>query len=367
MQPSKIKDVVAFLESMAPAAYQESYDNVGLLVGDPETDVKGILLTLDCTEEVVAEAVANHCNMIVAHHPVIFKGLKRLTGRTYVERTVITALRQGVAIFAAHTNLDNIYTGVNRKIAEKLGLKNLRVLVPKKDTLSKLVTFIPTDHVEAVMNALHDAGAGQVGDYKNCSFQVNGVGTYMPTGSANPFIGHSGKQETVNEIRAEVIFPSHLEVNIIQALKGTHPYEEVAYYVQRIENENQEVGSGLVGDLEIPMEPIEFLRRLKKQMRIEVVRHTAPVVGMVKRVAVCGGAGSFLLGNAIQSGSQVFVSADFKYHEFFDADGKIMIADVGHYESEQFTKELFGEVLTKKFTTFAVNFSKTVTNPISYL
>lgn len=367
MQGSKIQDVVAYLESMAPVAYQESYDNTGLLVGDPGKEVTGVLITLDCTEQVVMEAVASKCNLIIAHHPIIFKGLKKLTGRTYVERTVIAAIRNDVAICASHTNLDNIRLGVNKKIAEKLGLTKTRILTPRKDTLSKLVTFIPAEHVENVMNALHVAGAGQIGEYKNCSFQVAGVGTFKPTDQARPVVGSPGKQERVNEIRAEVIFPTAIERQVTAALKQSHPYEEVAYYINRLENENQEVGAGLVGELEGTEEPIQFLKRLKSRMNVSVVKHTAPTSTSIRKVALCGGAGSFLLGDAIASGADVYISSDFKYHEFFDADARIMIADIGHYESEQFTKELFGEILTKKFTTFAINFSKTVTNPISYL
>jgi dinuclear metal center YbgI/SA1388 family protein len=367
MQASKIQDVVAYLESIAPAAYQESYDNTGLLVGDPAREITGVLVSLDCTEQVVMEAVANKCNLIVAHHPIVFKGLRKLTGRTYVERTVIAAIRNDIAIFASHTNLDNISMGVNKKIAEKLGLTKTRILAPRKDTLSKLVTFIPAEHVENVMKDLHTAGAGQIGEYKNCSFQVAGVGTFKPTDRARPVVGSPGKQEKVDEIRAEVIFPTAIERQVITALRQSHPYEEVAYYINRVGNENQEVGAGLVGELEDAEEPIDFLRRLKSRMNVSVVKHTAPTSALVRKVALCGGAGSFLLGDAIARGADVYISSDFKYHEFFDAEGRIMIADIGHYESEQFTKELFGEILTKKFTTFAINFSKTVTNPISYL
>ncbi len=367
MQDSKIKDVVGYLESFAPGAFQESYDNAGLLVGDQNKTITGILVTLDCTEAVVREAVALGCNLIVAHHPIIFKGLKKITGRTYVERAVVTAIRNDVAIFASHTNLDNVRTGVNKKIAERLNLKRTKILSPRKDTLSKLVTFVPAKNIDEVMRALHTAGAGQIGDYKNCSFQTEGTGTFLPTGQAQPTVGAVGTQETVSEIRAEIIFPTFLERQIVQALKQSHPYEEVAYYISRLDNENQEVGAGLIGELETPEEPINFLKRLKNQMNLPVVRHTAPASSLIRKVAVCGGAGSFLLNNAISAGADAYVSADFKYHEFFDAEGRIMIADIGHYESEQFTKELFSEILTKKFTTFAINFSKTVTNPISYL
>ncbi len=367
MATTTIKNVTDHLESLAPRAYQEDYDNSGLLTGDSSAIVKGALVTLDCTEAVVDEAIQNNCNLIVAHHPIIFRGLKKITGQNYVERTIIKAIKNDIAIYAIHTNLDHVHLGVNKKIAEKIGLKNLNILKPRKDTLSKLVTFIPKDNAGDVISALHKAGAGNIGDYKNCSFQVSGEGTFMPTGNAQPSIGQTNQLERVDEIRAEVIFPNHLTSKVLRALKESHPYEEVAYYISRLENENQEVGSGMIGELDKPIEPFEFLSGLKKKMDVKMIRHTQPASKEIRKVAVCGGAGSFLLPSAVAQGADVFVSADFKYHEFFDADSKIMIADIGHYESEQFTKDLLTEVLKEKFTTFAIIFSKTVTNPISYL
>jgi dinuclear metal center YbgI/SA1388 family protein len=367
MSTLKVKDVTAFLETLAPPAYQESYDNSGLLTGSLSTDVTGILVTLDCTEPVVQEAIDKKCNLIVAHHPIIFRGLKKITGSNYVERTVLKAIRNDISIYAIHTNLDNVHVGVNKKIAEKIGLKDVRILAPKSGTLSKLVTFIPQQKTDEVLQALHNAGAGNIGNYDHCSFSVQGTGTFRPNEQANPVIGEKLKQEYVSENRVEVIFPTYLENSIVQALRKSHPYEEVAYYLTSLHNDNQEVGSGMVGELEKALEPMEFLRRLKGSMGLSVVRHTRLLDKPVKKVAVCGGAGSFLLPQAIQSGAQAYVSADFKYHEFFDAEDRIIIADIGHYESEVYTKELLQEVLTKKFPTFAINFSSTVTNPISYL
>lgn len=362
-----VKTITHYLEEIAPLSFQENYDNAGLITGSYDTLVTGILVTLDCTEAVVDEAIQNNDNLIIAHHPIVFRGLKKLNGSNYVERTVIKAIRNNIAIYAIHTNLDNVWHGVNMKIAEKIGLKKLRILAPRRESLLKLVTFIPKTSTEAVLSALHQAGAGQIGNYKNCSFRVEGTGTFMPTGEAQPAIGDHDKQESVTEDRVEVIFPAFRESQIMRALRDSHPYEEVAYYLNVISNENQEVGSGMVGELPEVMEPLEFLYSLKKSMDLRVIRHTAILEKPVKTVAVCGGAGSFLLTNAIRSGADVFVSADFKYHEFFDADGRIIIADIGHYESEVFTKELIKDVLIKKFPTFAINFSKSVTNPISYI
>jgi len=366
MDSLRIQDVVRQLEAWAPPAYQEDYDNSGLITGNGQWPVAGILTTLDCTEEVVREAIGSGCNLIVAHHPIVFRGLKSITGRTYVERAIIQAIKNDVAIYALHTNLDHVNTGVNREIANRIGLINTRILAPRTDTLAKLVTFVPRSHEGQVVDALHQAGAGEIGNYEYCSFRVSGQGYFRPAKSAQPYIGRAGELEQVEEVRIEVMFPRHGKDKVLAALKKSHPYEEVAYYYQLVENTNQEVGAGLVGELPKPMEPKLFLQLLKDQMNTRIVRHTAFGQEPITRVAVCGGAGSFLVPRAIAEGAQVLVTADFKYHEFFDSEGKIAIADIGHYESEQFTKQLLAKVLREKFPTFAVNFSKIDTNPISY-
>jgi dinuclear metal center YbgI/SA1388 family protein len=367
MESLLIKEVTRYLESLAPKSLQEGYDNCGLLTGIPGDRVTGILVTLDCTEGVIEEAIRLKCNLIVAHHPIIFKGLKKLTGENYVERTVIKAIKNDIALYAIHTNLDHVLIGVNKKIAEKLGLRNVRILSPKKNTLNKLVTFAPLDKTKEILERLYQAGAGQIGNYKNCSFSVVGKGTFLPNEYSKPHRGQPGKQEEAEENRIEVIFPEHLTSLIVEELKKAHPYEEVAYYISRLENENQEVGAGMIGDLPEAQEPKVFLERLKRVMKAECVRYTSFSERLIKKVAICGGSGSFLLPGAIQAGADAFVSADFKYHEFFDADGQILVADIGHFESEQYTKELLKEVLEEKFPTFAINFSNTITNPISYL
>ena len=362
-----IKDVTDHLESLAPRSLQEDYDNSGLITGDANDLVKGILVTLDCTENVVDEAIKQNCNLIVAHHPILFKGLKRLIGQSYVEKVIIKAIKSDIAIFAIHTNLDNVISGVNKKIADKIGLENLSILLPKRNTLSKLVTFIPKENAEKVITDLHEAGAGNVGNYKNCSFRIAGEGTYLPTADAKPYQGEINKQEKVDEVRVEVILPTNLESHILAALRKGHPYEEFAYYLSRLENNNQEVGAGIIGELLKPQAPLHFLNDLKTKMNVSLIRHTALLGNKIKKVAVCGGSGSFLLSTAIAREADVFISADFKYHEFFDAEGRILIADIGHYESEQFTKELLYDFLKEKFHTFAIIFSESVTNPISYL
>lgn len=362
-----VKDVTDYLESFAPLAYQESFDNAGLLTGDPGQQITGVLISLDCTEPVVEEAIAQDCNLIISHHPIIFRGLRKLTGSNYVERTVIKAIRHNIALYAIHTNLDNVHHGVNQKICEKIGLHHTQVLLPRRDVLTKLVTFVPNEHSGDVLTALYKAGAGKVGNYENCSFSIEGRGTFKPNEKANPTIGEKFVQEVVAETRVEVIFPNWLQSRVMAALRGAHPYEEVAYYLTPLSNPHQEIGSGMIGELDHAEEPSKFLKRLKTSMDLKVIRHTRLLDQPVKRVAVCGGSGSFLLPEARKAGAQVFISADFKYHQFFDAEDQLIIADIGHYESEVFTIELLGEVLTKKFPTFAINFSRSVTNPISYL
>lgn len=363
----KIKEIIAHIESIAPLAYQESYDNSGLLCGDSYAEAKAALVTLDCTEEVLDEAIASGCNLIIAHHPIIFSGLKKITGKNYVERVIIKAIKNDIAIYAAHTNLDNVHTGVNVQIASKIGLSNTRMLSPKTGYLRKLITFCPIDKAEQVRQALFEAGAGHIGNYDECSFNTEGFGTFRAGDGAYPHVGEKGKQHTEREIKVETIYTIERESAIVSALIKAHPYEEVAYDLVPLANGHSRVGSGMVGELAVAEEEIAFLKRLKGVMQTECVRYTRPTGKKVKKVAICGGSGSFLLSDAIGAGAEVFVTSDLKYHQFFDAENKIVIADVGHYESEQFTKQLFYDLLTKKFPIFAVHLSKINTNPINYI
>ncbi len=363
---SIIKSIIRSLETLAPPSLQESYDNAGLIVGDPSAEVTGILTTLDCTEPVVDEAIAKGVNLIVAHHPIVFRGLKSLTGKNYIERTVLKAIKNDVAIYAIHTNLDNVQLGVNNKICEVLGLENTKILAPKSQLLKKLTVFAPKSCAEKVRKAMSDAGAGQIGNYKDCSFTSEGQGRFTPNEHANPFEGKQGVESVVSEERIEVIFPNYLQGAVLSAMNQAHDYEEVAYYLQDLANKNQEVGSGIVGKLAEPMDATAFLQHLKDKLGTPVVRHTPLVKDTVQTIAVCGGAGSFLLRNAIGAKADVFVTGDFKYHEFFDAEENIIIADVGHYESEACTKELLADYLSRNFPNIAVALSETRTNPVNY-
>lgn len=366
MNQMKISDITAILEHIAHPSLQESYDNSGLLVGDKSAICTGIIVSLDVTEEIIEEAVRKHCNLIVTHHPIVFKGLKRFTGANYVERTVIRAIQNNIAIYAIHTNLDNIVTGVNNKIAEKLGLMNCKVLLPKEGILKKLVTFCPTENAEEVRNALFDAGAGAVGKYNECSFNLEGKGSFKPGDGSNPHVGEKGQRHYEDETRIEVLFPAHIQNKLLKSLRASHPYEEVAYYLNTLDNVQDDIGSGLIGELPEEVMEEDLLKLLKNQFTLSVIRHTALSGKKIKKVALCGGAGIFLLKNALAAGAEVFISGDIKYHEFFDADGQILLADIGHFESEQFTIELLAELLQQKLLNFAVLKSEINTNPVKY-
>jgi dinuclear metal center YbgI/SA1388 family protein len=363
----QVRDIINAIEEFAPTVYQEPYDNAGLQLGDVSASVRGVLLALDVTEALLDEAQQRDCNMIVAHHPLLFSGLKSITGSNYVERIVQKAIKHDIHIYAAHTNLDNVYNGVNAMIAEKLGLQDCSVLAPMPATLYKLYTYVPVPDADKVLNALFQAGAGSVGRYYECSFSTNGVGTFRPETGTNPTIGvPGGPRESVNEQKIEVIVPKHLQNKVLKALFSSHPYEEVAYELIALHNSNQQLGAGKIGLLPQPMSEQDFLKHIKTNMHVECIRHTALLNKPVQKVAVCGGSGSFLLKDAIKAGADFFITADFKYHQFFDADGHIVIADIGHYESEQFTIEIFQSLLNKKFPKFAILLSNINNNPVKY-
>ncbi len=348
----KIQQLTNYLESIAPPMYQESYDNAGLITGNPQAKITGVLLCLDSTEAVLDEAIKKKCNLVIAHHPIVFKGLKRFTGRNYVERVIIKAIKNDIAIYAAHTNLDNVHNGVNAKICEKLGLKDPRILAPKT-TLKKLHTYVPINAVEMVRQAIFKAGGGNHNAFNNMSFSTLGVGTLDKAMGA--------------QSKIEIIFEEAMEHQVVRALQQAYPADDVPYEIIKIENRHAQIGSGMIGILPRSTTETAFLNRLKTTMKAGCVRHTALRDKRVKTVAVCGGSGGFLLPDAIRQKADVFVTADYKYHEFFDADGRIIIADIGHYESEQFTIELFNEFITQKFSTFAVYLTKINTNPVFYL
>ncbi len=349
----KIKELTSYLETIAPSAYQESYDNSGLIVGNPNDEINGVLVCLDSTEAIIDEAIEKKCNVVVAHHPIVFRGLKRFNGKHYVERVIMKAIKNDVAIYAIHTNLDNVYNkGVNAKIAQKLGLINTQILAPKAG-LKKIFTFVPTEYSEKVRAALFAAGAGDIPKFESLSYATVGVGTQNQNGGA--------------QVKLEFTFPSVKQNAIIKALQDSHPYFDVPYDIVSIENKNSEVGSGMIGYLKNPVSEKEFLQKIKKQMKAGCVKYTKLRRKKISKVALCGGSGGFLLKDAIQQGADIFITSDYKYHEFFDADGKIVIADIGHYESEQYTIELLYDIITEKFSNFAAYFTEISTNPVNYM
>lgn len=362
-----IKDIISVLEDFAPPALQEGYDNSGVQCGNTELEARGALLCLDVTEEVLAEAARKKCNLIIAHHPLIFSPLRRLTGESYVERIIMSAIKKDICIYACHTNIDNVQAGVNQKIAEKLGLVNTKILQPKKGLMKKLVTFVPKEHAEKVRAALFKAGCGEIGNYDNCSYNLEGHGTFKANAGANPFVGKKNELHFEHETRIETVFESYKENRVISALHKAHPYEVVAYDIYSLDNRHPSIGAGLAGELPKAADEAKFLQQVKTAFGCGAIRHTKLLGKKVKRVALCGGSGSFLLRDAIAAKADIFITGDFKYHQFFDAENKLVIADIGHYESERFTPEIFYAVIRKKLPKFAVHLSNLTTNPVNYL
>ena len=362
-----VNDIINYLEELAPLSYGEDFDNVGLLVGNKNNQVTGILVTLDTLEDVVDEAIEKNCNLIVSFHPIIFKGLKKVNGNNYVERVVIKAIQNNINIFAIHTALDNAHQGVNNIICDTLGLKNKRILMPQHGTIKKLTTYVPSKDADKLRSALFNAGAGNIGNYDHCSYNIEGKGTFRGNESSNPTVGEQGELRMEDETLISVTFQKHLENKILNSLFKNHPYEEVAFEVITLDNYNQNIGMGMVGELEKETDTLEFLKFVKSIMNASCVKHSKITKKTIKKVAVLGGSGSFAIQAAKSVNADVLITSDLKYHDFFTAENQIIIADIGHYESEQFTKNFLADYLSKKFINFAVVLSTTNTNPVKYL
>ncbi len=363
----KIKDIIIVLEEMAPLAYAEDFDNVGLLVGNNDEEATGVLVCHDALESVIDEAITKKCNLVVCFHPILFSGIKKITGKNYVERSIIKAVKNDIAIYAVHTALDNHKNGVNKIFCDALGLTNTKILVPKSNFIQKLVTYTIPENMEKVRNALFDAGAGKIGNYEDCSFTSQGVGTYMGNENSNPEIGERFEFVEAKEIKIEVTFEKHLQSKILKALFNNHIYEEVAYEIYDLQNAHQTIGLGMVGELEKPLTEVEFLELVKNKMQCGGIRHSALLGKSIKKVAVLGGSGSFAIKNAIQAGADVFLTADLKYHNFYESENQIVLADIGHFESERYTKNYIVDYLKEKITNFAFVLSEENTNPVKYL
>ncbi len=362
----KIKDISSFLEELAPPALQESYDNSGLLIGNPDAGIDHVLICLDLTMEVLDEAIRDGIGLIISHHPLIFSGMKRLTGANATERIVMKAIKNDVAVYAIHTNLDNVREGVNAILCEKLGIEKTSILRPVSGVLNKLVTFCPEDHAQKVRKALFKAGAGQIGNYDNCSYNLEGYGTFRAGEGSKPFVGEQGKVHREDETRIEVIFPDHVMDRLIRALQAAHPYEAAAYDIYPLKNDFPTAGAGMIGTLATPLDDDAFLKMLKSTLGTGVVRHSPLPGKKIHKVAVCGGSGSFLIRDAMAAGVDAFVTGDMKYHQFFETEGRMLIADAGHFETEQFTKELIYSMLNEKFPNFALRISQINTNAVHY-
>lgn len=362
----KIKEIVSHFESIAPTSLQEKYDNSGLQVGSAEQDIERALICVDCTEDVVNEAVEKNCGLIISHHPLIFDGLKRLTGSDHVQRTILKAIKNDIALYAIHTNLDNVIEGVNGRLADVLGIKAERVIRPMTDRLLKLCVHVPVANFEKVRNALFAAGAGVIGDYSECSFSVKGQGTFKPEEGAEPSTGQIGERESVEELRLEVILFKWRKRQVLAAMNAAHEYEEVAYELVELGNEHLGLGSGLLGSLPEPISEDAFIDLVKSKLMVPFVRHSAKLGTSVQRIAICGGSGSFLLEDAIALGADAFVTADLKYHQFQEPDNQLLMIDAGHYETERSTMQLLRDLMVEKFPKFAIHLTETVSNPIHY-
>ncbi|MDR2684607.1 MAG: Nif3-like dinuclear metal center hexameric protein [Prevotellaceae bacterium] len=362
----KLLEITAILEKFAPLALQENFDNSGLLIGDENAEICGALLCIDITEEVIDEAISLGFNLVIAHHPLIFKGLKKINGKNYIERCVQKAIKNDIALYAAHTNFDSVQYGVSCKMAEKIGLENLKVLSPCKDVLVKIVTFLPVKFIENVRTAAFEAGSGHIGNYESCSFSAQGEGTFRALDGAKPFLGKVGEMHTETENRLEFIVPAYLADNVMLAIKDAHPYEEPAIDIFPLKNAWESVGLGVVGMLKNPMSETEFLTYIKQTFGVGVIRHSKFLNKPIVRAALCGGSGAEFINNAKRCRADIYVTADVSYHKFFEAENSLVIADIGHFESEQFTKEIFYEILLKNFKNFAVEFSKNERNAVEY-
>jgi dinuclear metal center YbgI/SA1388 family protein len=363
----KIKEILTILEEMAPLAYAEDFDNVGLLVGNKEDEATGVLVCHDALESVIDEAIAKNCNLVVCFHPILFSGLKKITGENYIERSILKAIKNDIAIYAVHTALDNHKNGVNKIFCDALGLKKTKVLVPKPNFIQKLITYTIPENAKKVRTALFDAGAGKIGNYDDCSFNSQGIGTYKGNEDSNPEIGERFEFIEAQEIKIEVTFEKHLQSKILKALFSNHVYEEIAYEIFDLQNTHQNIGLGMIGELEKPMTETEFLSYVKIKMQCSSIRHSALLGKSVLKVAVLGGSGSFAIKNAIQAGVDVFLTSDLKYHNFYESENQIVLADIGHFESERYTKNYIVDFLKEKITNFAIVLSEENTNPVKYL
>lgn len=363
----KIKDILHQIEQLAPIPLQEGFDNSGVQVGDVNQEAKAALVCIDVTEAVLDEAIALGCNLVISHHPLAFKPFKSLTGKNYIERCVMKACKHDIVVYAAHTNLDNAIGGINYYLARMLNLQHVRILDPQQSKLLKLVTFVPDTHAAIVRSALFNAGAGSIGAYDSCSYNTNGEGTFRAGEDSNPFCGLKGEVHTEPEVRIEVVLPLFKQQEVLQALIAVHPYEEPAYDFYALQNLWSQAGSGVVGTLPEEMEEEDFLYMLKDVFHLTSIMHSKLRGKSIRDVALCSGAGAFLVSKAIGYGADVFITGESKYNDYYDVEDRILLATVGHYESEIYTKNIFFDIISEKYSNFAVYMSGFDVNPVNYL
>ena len=362
----KIKEIICALERFAPLPLQDGFDNSGLQIGLTDVEATGALLCLDVTESIIDEATDLGYNLIISHHPLIFKGLKSITGRDYIERCIIKAIKNNIVIYAAHTNLDNAYGGVNYKIAELIGLSDVQALLPKDNIFLKLCVYVPKEHAENVRVALFEAGCGHIGNYDSCSFNQIGEGSFRALDAANPFVGEVNTLHFEDEIKIDTVFPSYKKKEVLTALFSSHPYEEPAFDFISLQNTFSKIGSGVIGTLTNPIKDVDLLNSIKEKFNVNCLKYNRLENKTVCRIAICGGSGAFLLQQAINSQADVFITGEIKYHDYFGHDD-ILMAEIGHFESEQYTNNLLYSLIHDSFPVLPIKISSVNINPIKYL
>ncbi|MBI4536287.1 MAG: Nif3-like dinuclear metal center hexameric protein [Ignavibacteriae bacterium] len=366
-----VREIQDVIEHWAPREIAWGQDNVGLQIGNPASRLLGILIALDVTEKIITEARRHRANLIISHHPLLFKAPRSITPRNQVGRCIDALVKSGIALYSAHTNLDFAHGGTSWAIAEALGLTAVDFLYKPYKVQRKIVTFVPTDHVDRVAVAMAEAGAGRIGNYDNCSFRMLGTGTFKANERANPVVGSKNVLEKVAETRLEMVVDQWLVPGVLKALKQAHPYEEVAHDVYPTENESDAFGMGIIGMLVRPMTLKSLLALIKKKLGARALRCTGSLNHKVSRIAACGGSGSELLDEAVRARADAFITADVKYHTFHDANGRIALIDAGHYETEHLVVQTMAKKLAQEMRRMRIHVpvfaSRTSTNPIVYV
>ena len=342
-----IEELTTFIEDKFPLSQQESYDNCGLIVGDPKKTVKKVLLALDCTEQVIKEAKLKKADVIITHHPLMFSSINKLTANDYEGSLIIKLIKSDIALYAVHTNLDNSINGINKYLALKLGLKNLQILVGKEKTFKKIITFVPKAYSQKVITALSAAKAGNIGLYSHCAFVTEGSGCFKPEKGAKPFLGELSKINQVEEVKLEMVFASENQKMIENSLKKAHPYEQPAFDIIELANPNPDIGAGIYGDLPAQINTAEFLKLVKTKLNLSYIRQSNSAKKFISKVAICSGAGFFVFEQAKRLNVDALVTSEIKHHEFLAAENNILLCDIDHHEGEIAAVNILDQILQK--------------------